>query len=97
MKTDVRFLLGFLIAGSFAGGMAYATQESIQDSPVTQIQYKPPGSHWYCVSESPNNMQSSGHIGYGHGVTRAQAARRAVEACGRDGGFECGAPECWPE
>ena len=53
---------------------------------------------WYCVSESPGGMQSSGHIGYGHGRTRTESARKAVESCRLDGGFSaCGAAQCFRE
>lgn len=83
MKTA----LGLGLVGLFATGLAFAGELSLAKA-----------QGWYCISESPSGMQSSGHIGYGHGKTRAESARKAVEACRLDGGFSaCGAAQCFRE
>jgi hypothetical protein len=91
-------LQGLFVLSLLIGGIAQAAPS--QQS-VTEAQYWGAGniknSRWYCVSESPSNPQSSGHIGYGHGRTRAESAGRAIEDCTRNGGFGCGAAQCFPE
>jgi hypothetical protein len=85
----MRLFLGLCLASVFAGGIVHADQTA----EVSAVAEK---SHWYCVSESPSNPMSSGHIGYGHGATREQAASRAEENCRMDGGFSC-STQCFPE
>jgi hypothetical protein len=92
-----------VILGLFLSGIAYAGQQQRVYEFSLEEQYCAnrvhiQSSHWYCVAESPGNMQSSGHIGYGHGKTCKKSARRAIEACQIDGGFgQCGNLECFPE
>src|SRR5690242_20099533 len=87
------FVLSLLIAGIARAAPSQRSATEAQHWGAAKIQ----NSRWYCVSESPSNMQSSGEIGYGHGRTRAEAASKAIEACGRNGAFGCGAAQCFPE
>ncbi len=92
-RTLQSLVLGLLITGIARAAPSQTSMTEARYWDAGKVQ----NSRWYCVSESPSNMQSSGEIGYGHGRTRAEAASRAIEACGRNGAFGCGAAQCFRE